>query len=150
MWKITSGGKHSILHSFRDRGCNSYKRFYVNLLIVKCALVLWQAQMLQHRRQILQVFPVFFQLLVCGRSTDRGLIQRNRGCSLQQQGETSVKRCSVRAAETVHLHHTTDLFGVPVHFGCGWHGQLLRDISLIGQQVKENQRTWNENRKKTN
>lgn len=151
MWKITSGAgrQHPSLHSFMGTGRYSYKGFYVNLLVIKCGLVLWQAQMLQDRWQILKVLPVFFELLLCGWWADRGIIRRNRGCSLQQQqGEMTVNWCNIRAAETVYLHHTTDLFSFPVNFGYGWHRQLLRAIFLIGQQVKENQRTWNKNKKR--
>lgn len=40
--KKTSGacGQDSSLHAFMDAGCNSYKRFDVNLLVIKCGLVL--------------------------------------------------------------------------------------------------------------
>ena len=107
IWKITSGQQHSILNSFLDIGCNSYKRFYVNLLVIKGGLVLWQAQMLQHRWQILKVLAIFLVLLVRGWCADRGNIRQNRGCRLQQQGQVRVNRCNIWAKAFIYFTQQT-------------------------------------------
>lgn len=73
-------------------GLYSYKRFYVNLLLIKGTLIFRQAQMFQHSRKILKLLFVYFGLLF---HSWRGDGVRDGGCYLMSQAEFTVMYCNI-------------------------------------------------------